>query len=125
MSIKAIIMDIDGTLIDRSGIITPKTKEAIKASGNGKNRAYILSSKFYDQNHDVIGYVRQTDIDEVRYEELVLKLAQRSDDGISRKDVCSLLKITKDQAYRLLKKLVDSNQLTIVGSGKATKYEKR
>lgn len=29
MSIKAIIMDIDGTLVDRSGIITPKTKEAL------------------------------------------------------------------------------------------------
>lgn len=95
----------------------------IEASGHGKNRAYILSSKFYDQNHDVIGYVRQTDIDEVRYEELVLKLAQRSDDGISRKDVCDLLKISKDQAYRLLKKLVANGQLSVHGKGNATTYK--
>lgn len=29
MKIKAILMDIDGTLVDRSGVITPKTKEAL------------------------------------------------------------------------------------------------
>lgn len=43
MNIKAIIMDIDGTLVDRSGIITPKTKAALIAAQN-KGIKLVLAS---------------------------------------------------------------------------------
>lgn len=95
----------------------------IEASGQGKNRFYLLSAKIYRSTHNTVGYVRQTDIDEVRYEELILKLARKSEKGISRKDVCELLNVSKDQAYRLLKKLVKSDELEVVGKGNTTKYE--
>lgn len=94
----------------------------IEASGQGKNRFYLLSTKVYDSSHNMVGYVRQTDIDEVRYEELILKLARKSEDGISRKDVCDLLNISKDQAYRLLKRLVENEELSIKGKAASTKY---
>lgn len=94
----------------------------VEASGQGKNRFYLLSEKVYRTTHNTIGYVRQTDIDEVRYEELILKLARKSDAGIARKDVCELLNVSKDQAYRLLKKLVDKDELKLIGSGSATRY---
>lgn len=94
----------------------------IEAIGQGKNRVYILSAKVYNSSHNMIGYVRQTDIDEVRYEELILKLARKSKDGISRKDVCDLLNISKDQAYRLLKKLTENDEIVMQGKGNSTKY---
>lgn len=94
----------------------------IEASGQGKNRFYLLSAKVYRKSRNAIGYVRQTDIDEIRYEELILKLSGNSENGISRKDVCELLNVSKDQAYRLLKKLVDKNELVTIGKGNTTKY---
>lgn len=94
----------------------------VEASGQSKNRFYLLSEKVYRTTHNTIGYVRQTDIDEVRYEELILKLARKKKDGIARKDVCELLNVSKDQAYRLLKKLVDKKELKLIGSGNTTRY---
>lgn len=94
----------------------------VEASGHNKNRFYLLSEKVYRTTHNTIGYVRQTDIDEVRYEELIMKLARKREDGIARKDVCELLNVSKDQAYRLLKKLVDKNELKLIGSGNTTRY---
>lgn len=41
---------------------------------------------------------------------------------ISRKDVCELLILSKDQAYRLLKKLVRKDRLYVIGTGVKTKY---
>ncbi|WP_296879518.1 ATP-binding protein [Thomasclavelia sp.] len=95
----------------------------IEASGQGKNRFYLLSARVYNSNHNIVGYVRQTDIDEIRYEELILKLARKSKKGICRKDVSDLLNISKDQAYRLLKKLVNNGELIRVGNGSNTKYQ--
>ena len=46
----------------------------IEAIGTGRGRAYILSAKSY---RDPIKYVRQTDIDRLRYPELVVKLARQ------------------------------------------------
>ena len=94
----------------------------IEASGQGKNRFYLLSVKVYKKSNNLIGYVRQTDIDEIRYEELILKLSENRENGISRKDVCELLNVSKDQAYRLLKKLVDKESLVTIGKGNRTKY---
>ena len=95
----------------------------IEATGKGKNRTYILSAKVYNAGDNMIGYIRQTDIDELRYEELVLKFAKKSNDGIKRREVSELLKISKDQSYRLLKKLVKENKLTLIGKGNQTRYK--
>lgn len=94
----------------------------LEASGQGRNRFYTLSAKVYKTTHNTIGYVRQTDIEEVKYEALILKLARKTEDGIGRKDVCELLNISKDQAYRLLKKMVDNGELKPIGKGSSTKY---
>lgn len=95
----------------------------IEATGKGKNRTYILSAKVYNAGDNMIGYIRQTDIDELRYEELVLKFAKKSNDGIKRREVSELLKISKDQSYRLLKKLVKENKLTLIGKRNQTRYK--
>ena len=46
----------------------------------------MLSAKMY---HDPVKYVRQTDIDQIRYKELIMKLAEKKE-SITRKDVTVL-----------------------------------
>ena len=87
--------------------------------GNGRGRVYVLSAKAYN---DPAKYVRQTDIDIIRYTELILKLA-KTKDYITRKDVIDLLHVTGPQAYRLLKKLVNQGKLISTGNTSAAQYK--
>ena len=95
----------------------------VEASGNGKNRSYILGKKIYREINESIQYVRQTDIDSIRYPELVLKLARTQDGIITKQDICDLLKITPSQAYSLIKKLQKENKIYLLNGGKYTKYK--
>ena len=95
----------------------------IEASGNGKNRSYILGKKIYREINESIQYVRQTDIDSIRYPELVLKLARTQNGIITKQDICDLLKITPSQAYSLIKKLQKENKIYLLNGGKYTKYK--
>lgn len=90
----------------------------IDGIGNGRGRVYVLSAKAYK---DPAQYVRQTDIDVIRYSELIIKLAQTKE-YITRKDVVDLLHVSGPQAYRLLKKLENSKQLTRNGNTSAARY---
>lgn len=95
----------------------------VEASGNGKNRSYILGKKIYREINESIQYVRQTDIDSIRYPELVLKLARTQNGIITKQDICDLLKITPSQAYSLIKKLQKENKIYLLNGGKYTKYK--
>lgn len=95
----------------------------VEASGNGKNRSYILGKKIYREINESIQYVRQTDIDSIRYPELVLKLARTQNGIITKQDICELLKITPSQAYTLIKKLQRENKIYLLNGGKYTKYK--
>ena len=90
----------------------------IEAMGNAKARSYTLSANLYK---DPAEYVRQTDIDQLRYRELILKLARKKGE-ITRKDVVGLLHINPPQAYRLLKKMVEEGELVLTGTTSAAKY---
>lgn len=92
----------------------------LEASGNNKGRTYVLSAKVY---RDKTAYVRQTDIDAVRFPELVLKLAVTKG-RITRKDVISLLHVTPSQAYRVLQKLEKSGELIREGTTRNAAYRK-
>lgn len=74
----------------------------LETVGNGKGRAYILSAKVYRDKAD---YVRQTDIEAIRYQELILKLADAKG-SITRGDIIDLLHVTPPQAYRIAQKMV-------------------
>ena len=93
----------------------------VESFGNGKNRTYILSPKVYKTNKAKIGYVRQVDIDEARYPELILNLA-KSTEYISRGDVIQLLRVSPSKAYILLKKLVNQGCLEPINKGHYAKY---
>ena len=92
----------------------------LEATGSGRGRTYVLSAKAYQ---DKAAYVRQTDIDAVRFPELVMKLAEAKG-SITRKDVAALLHVTPSQAYRILKKLEAGKLLVREGATRNTIYRK-
>jgi ATP-dependent DNA helicase RecG len=67
-------------------------------------------------------YVRQRDIDEARYLELIVNLA-RSNEYIARADVINLLRVKDSKAYGLLKELVNQGILEAVNKGRYAKYK--
>ena len=89
--------------------------------GSGRNRTYILSPKVYSSKSKRIGYVRQVDIDETRYPELIINLA-KTNEFISRADVVQLLHVDNNKAYRLLKSLADQGVLEPINKGRYAKY---
>ena len=93
----------------------------IEAIGQSKTHYYVLSANVYKKQQNTIGYVRQTDIDKIRYNELILKLAKKKG-SVTRADVSELLHISPAQAYRLLSKLKKNGKLHLVGSGKIAHY---
>lgn len=94
----------------------------VEATGNGKARTYILSLKIYKNQENTIGYVRQTGIDSVRYEALILELAEKQGGCVTRENVVDLLKVSPDQAYKLLKTMADKDKLVLEGKGRAARY---
>ncbi|MDI9420859.1 MAG: putative DNA binding domain-containing protein [Bacillota bacterium] len=100
------------------GLVTAGLVEAV---GTGRSRSYMLSPRVYERSSGMVGYVRQTDIDDIRSEELVLKLAS-TQGCVRRRDVVELLRIEPPRAYRLLRKLVDAGKLELEGSGRAASY---
>ncbi|MDD6155481.1 MAG: winged helix-turn-helix transcriptional regulator [Lachnospiraceae bacterium] len=76
----------------------------VDASGNNRSRFYILSSKVYKEQDNILGYVRQTGIDAVKYEAWIMELLQKQGGKVTRDNVVELLNVTPPQAYRLLKK---------------------
>ena len=93
----------------------------VEATGSGKGRSYILSSKVYRSADNNISYVRQSGIDKLRYSELVLKLA-KTQGYVTRGNVTELLHITPPQAYRILGKLATDKKLQLDGKGRYAKY---
>lgn len=94
----------------------------IEEIGSRKNKEYILSKGVYMENNNSIGYVRQSGIDAIRHEEMVLKLVKESNNGVRREEVSELLNVSKDKAYLVLKKLVESNKIELIGKGRGAKY---
>ena len=94
-----------------------------KISGNNKARFYTLSSKVYKEQDNIVGYVRQTGIDAVKYEAWIMELIQKQGGKITRDNVVELLNVTPPQAYRLLKKMSDKGRIKLVGNGRSAYYE--
>lgn len=109
----------------RAKAVVEKLVEAglVDASGNNKARFYILSSKVYKEQDNIVRYVRQTGIDAVKYEAWIMEFIQKQGGKITRDNVVELLNVTPPQAYRLLKKMSDKGRIKLVGNGRSAYYE--
>ena len=93
----------------------------VEATGTGRGRYYLLSAKVYKNTDNLVWYVRQTDIDKLRYEELIIKLAQNQG-FVTRSDVAELLNLSPPQAYRMIVGLKAKGILKMEGKGRQAKY---
>jgi len=93
----------------------------VETIGNGKGRTYILSAKAY---RDKASYVRQTDIEAIRYQELILKLVEAKQ-MVTRSDIVDLLHVAPAQAYRIAQKMVKGGVLQQKGTTRNTYYCKK
>lgn len=82
----------------------------------------MLSKKVYGHGGKAKEYVRQTDIDRVRYPELIMKLA-RQQGRVTVSDVRELLHLSDgNAAYYELEKLKEHGGLTLVKRGPRSFY---
>lgn len=95
----------------------------LETHGSGRNRAYLLSSKVYSKAGKAKEYVRQTDIDKVRYPELIMKLAEKQG-SVTTADVSALLHVDSSKAYYEIRKLVKKGLLKKGKDGPDAFYEK-
>lgn len=93
----------------------------VEASGVGKNRTYLLSSKVYRRRGKAKEYVRQTDIDKVRYPELIMKLVERQG-RITTSDVSELLHLDAHKAYYEIRKLAKDGKIKKAKNGPDAYY---
>ena len=94
----------------------------VEPYGAGRGRNYMLSHKLYQDKSKTIGYVRQKDIDEARYPEMIVNMARKTE-FIARADVVNLLHVNEDKAYNLLKGLTRQGVLSMVNKGRYAKYK--
>ena len=94
----------------------------VEPYGAGRGRNYMLSHKLYQNKEKAIGYVRQKDIDEARYPEMIITMASKVE-FIARADVMNLLHVNESKAYHLLKALVEQGVLLPINKGRYSKYK--
>ena len=93
----------------------------VESAGGGARRTYMLGAKVYRRSGRAMDYVRQSDIDRVRYPELIIKLMHEQK-SVSKNDVMELLHLEGNQAYYQLRKLVLEGRAKKVGSGRNVRY---
>ena len=96
----------------------------VEAHGTGRGRTSPLSAKVYRYSGREAAYIRQAGFDPIQQEQMVLKFIEKHG-SIKRADVMGLCRITKDQAYKLLKRLKNGGQIVQVGDRKGAVYERK
>ena len=93
----------------------------VEARGSGKGRAYILSASVYRELGQPVSYVHAKGFEVEQMEQMVLQFA-KAHGQVTRQDVIALCRVNKNQASYLLKKLVKSGELQLVGKGRKAAY---
>lgn len=95
----------------------------IEAVGKGKTRSFMLCKRYYYNNNSNMQYVRQSGIDDVRHEELVIKLARTQNGIFTKRDVMELLGLSDTLAYNLIKRMTANGEFELSQSGRYAKYK--
>ena len=101
-------------------------KGLIEAKGEKKGRIYHLSAMLYHRFGSISGYVRARGFDRIQQYQMVLSALKASPEGrITRETVAELCKITKPQAYHLLKKMCIDGKLELHGKSRGAYYTRK
>lgn len=95
----------------------------VEEIGRASQRMLMLGQKVYRKTGKTKEYTRQRGIDQVRFPEMILKLAESQNGVITKTDVVELLRVSKPKAYALLQQLCEERKLVLTGRGRYAKYE--
>ena len=93
----------------------------VEAKGEGKGRVYHLSAETYRRLGQKSAYVRQRGFEPLQQEQMVLQYVVKHG-RITRGETAELCKLSPDQAFRLLRRLVEAGSLRRHGKGKNAWY---
>jgi len=95
----------------------------VQAHGVGRGRSYTLSADLYRLLGEKAEYTRQAGFDRLQHEQLVKNYVKQHG-RITRQEAIELCRLTPDQAYKLLKLLVEQNILKKHGVKRHSYYVK-
>ncbi len=113
--------------IQRDAASAKRTLEAlteaglVEAHGNTRGRSYTLSASVYSVVSDKAAYTRQVGFGPIQHEQMVLSYI-RQHGQIKRAEVMDLCRLTEGQAKELLRRLVASHMIELLGAGRASMY---
>lgn len=93
----------------------------VEAHGSSRGRSYMLSAAIYRAKGEEVAYTRQAGFSSLQHEQMVLAYVGHHG-RIQRKDAMELCRLSRDQAYRLLTKLVEQGKLDRQGENKNSFY---
>jgi ATP-dependent DNA helicase RecG len=125
--LKRVTADELAERIQRDAVSAKRTLETlteagfVQAHGVTRGRSYTLSLALYQAKGDKAAYTRQAGYSAIQREQMVLNYV-RQQGQVKRADVMNLCHISKDQAFKLLKKLTDKDLLIVSGRQSAAVY---
>jgi len=93
----------------------------VQPHGATRGRTYTLSLQVYKELGAEVEYTRQVGFDRLQQEQLVRSFVEQNN-RIRRSDVMKLCRLDKDQAYHLLKDMVDTGILKRMGEKRGAYY---
>lgn len=94
----------------------------LEPHGTGRGRAYTLSASLYQKAGQRSEYIRQAGFAPIQQEQMVLKYIDKHG-NIKRADVIELCQITRDQAAKLLARLVNEKKIYLHGERRGAYYD--
>ncbi|MDD4029030.1 MAG: ATP-binding protein [Caldisericia bacterium] len=94
----------------------------LEPHGTGRGRTYTLSIRMYQNADQREEYIRQAGFEVIQQEQMVLQYINKHG-RIKRADVISLCRLSKDQATRLLKRLVKESKINMHGERRGAFYD--
>lgn len=93
----------------------------VEAHGITRGRSYMLSAAVYDAVADKAAYTRQVGFTPIQHEQMVLSFV-RQHGQIKRAEVMELCHLSEGQAKNLLRRMVQTQALTLAGAGAGSHY---
>jgi ATP-dependent DNA helicase RecG len=125
--LKRLSADALAERIQRDATSAKRTLEAlteagmVEAHGATRARSYTLSASLYQAAGNKAAYTRQAGFSPIQHEQMVLSYVQQHGQ-IKRAEVMELCRLTEDQAWQLLKRLVLAEKLVKHGERRWSFY---
>ena len=120
---RKIKLETASVIIQESKDSAQKELEQLRDQGliEPSGREYMLTAKVYEAVKTDVAYIVDRTVTQIKATERILDYLEKKEE-VTSTIVQQLCGFNKDQAYRLLSKMCDENELIRIGKGRGTKY---